>query len=162
MDNIINNFILSEEIADYDKTNKPQQLSVYELLPVAISWNYQGKKYAIQNGNKLTAKLLNDKKHIAIIETSKNKKLNEAYIVDGHNIQKYNIRKLVNKTNLEIKAPYSAGENDYIKLDKNSLFFYDVYYVGPELYFYVIIQNEDYRFSFALETGEIGKLIISK
>jgi hypothetical protein len=107
MENIINDFIYIEEIENYDKENNPLKLSVYELLPVGIKWNYNGKEYKIQNGNRITAKLLNDKKHIAIIEISNNKsgKLNEAFIVDGNNIQEYNIRELLGKNNLEIKSP---------------------------------------------------------
>jgi hypothetical protein len=160
MKNIINDFTYIEEIENYDKGNNPLKLSAYELLPVGIKWNYNGQEYKIQNGNRITAKLLNDKKHIAIIE--ENEKLNEAYIVDGNNIREYNIRELLDEKNLEIKSPYIIGENNYTKLNKDILIFYDVFYVRQELYFYVNIENEDYRFSFDFETGKIGKLIISK
>jgi hypothetical protein len=158
----ISNFTLIEKIENYDKAGNPLNLSVYELLPIGIKWNYNGRAYEIQNGNKLTAKLLNDRKHIAIIEVSDNKNLNEAYIVDGTNVQKYNIRKLLDENDLEIRSPHIIGENNRIKLNKCTLIFYDVYYVDRELYFYVIIENADYRFSFDLETGKIGELTISK
>jgi hypothetical protein len=159
---MIRNFTLIEEIEHYDKAGNPLHLSVRELLPVGVKWNCNGREYEIQNGNKLTAKVLNDRKYIAIIECSDNKKLNEAYIVDGTNIQKYNIRKLLDENDLEIRPPHITGENNRIKLNKDTLIFYDVYYEGRELYFYVIIGNEDYRFSFDLETGGIGELAASK
>jgi hypothetical protein len=66
------------------------------------------------------------------------------------------------ENDLEIRSPHITGDNNRIKLNKDTLIFYDVYYEGRELYFYVIIENKDYRFSFDLETGKIGKLIISK
>jgi hypothetical protein len=127
-----------------------------------VKWNYNGQAHEIQNGNRLTVKLLNDRKHIAIIEVSDNRNLNEAYIVDGTSVQKYNLRKLLNETNLEIRSPHIIGDNHRIKLNKDTLIFYDVYYINQELYFYAVVENEDYRFSFDLETGKIGKLTISK
>jgi hypothetical protein len=128
-------------------------------LPIGIKWNYNGQEYRIQNGNKIIAKLLKDNKHIAVIE--ENKKINEAYIINGYNIQEYNIRKLLDKKDLTITSPYIT-ENNIIKLNKETLAFYNVYYEGMELYFFVFIENEYYRFSFDLETGEIGELIISR
>jgi hypothetical protein len=158
MDNIIENLTFINEIENYDRENNPLHLSVYELLPVGIKWNYNGQEYKIQNGNKINAKLLKDDKHIAIIE--ENKKMNEAYIINGNNIQKYNIRKLLNKKDLTINSPYIMGNN--IKLNKETLTFYDVYYEELELYFFAFIRNEYYRFSFDVETGGIGKLITSR
>ncbi|MDR1451686.1 MAG: hypothetical protein LBI57_05075 [Helicobacteraceae bacterium] len=128
-------------------------------MPIGIKWNYNGQEYRIQNGNKIIAKLLKDNKHIAVIE--ENKKINEAYIINGYNIQEYNIRKLLDKKDLTITSPYIT-ENNIIKLNKETLAFYNVYYEGMELYFFVFIENEYYRFSFDLETGEIGELIISR
>jgi hypothetical protein len=206
---MINDFTLIEEIENYDRAANPLKLSVYELLPIGVKWNYKGREYEIQNGHRLTAKLLNDRKHIAIIEVHdnkpprskttgigdvggllreeglgvgsipvagkwkrsklrgiepvlRNKNSNEAYIVDGTNNQKYNIGKLLNGNNLESKSPHIIGENNRIKLNMDTLIFDDVYYINQELYFYAVVGNEDYRFSFDLETGKMGELTISR
>jgi hypothetical protein len=156
------NFTFIDEIENYDKVNNPLRLSVYKLLPIGIKWDYGGKEYKMQNGNKIIATVLKDNKHIAVIEVPKNEILNNAYIIDGKNIQKYNIRNLLNNSGLIIKSPYIFGENNDIKLDKNSVIFDYVHYECNELYFFISIGNEDYRFSFDMETGNIGKLIVSR
>ncbi|MDR0434128.1 MAG: hypothetical protein LBH21_03575 [Gracilibacteraceae bacterium] len=38
---VINNFALIEEIDNYDKANNPLNLSVYELLPIGVKWDYR-------------------------------------------------------------------------------------------------------------------------
>jgi hypothetical protein len=161
MESLITNFEFIEKTEGYDKINNPLRLSVYELLPAGIKWHYNGKEYKIKKETGLVAILLNDEKHIAVVEETLNGELNEAYIVTGNNIQKYNIRRLLNESDLTIKSPYAAEENNTVK-DKNTIIFDAVYYEGQELYFFIFIKNEYYRFSFNLENGKIGKLIVSR
>jgi hypothetical protein len=158
----ITDFTFIDEMENYDKINNPLKLSVYALLPIGIKWKYCEKEYKIKNGNKIIAKLLKDNKHIAVIEIPKNRTLNDAYIISGNNTQEYNIRNILNKTELTITSPYITGENNHIKLNKNAAIFNDVYYAYNELYFFIFIENEYYKFTFDLKTGNIGKLIVSQ
>lgn len=98
---------------------------------------------------KITAILLKGEEEIGIVEAPFNFKENKAYIINGDKSIKWNILKL-------IKNKY---ENLFIN---NNIFVSDLYYITNTLYFSIIINNEDYRFSFDPMNGDIGNLIVSR
>jgi hypothetical protein len=152
--NTITDFVIIEEYKKYDKANNPLHLSVHDLMPIGIEWNYNGKKYNIQNGSKIMPLLLKGNNCIAIIEEPYNSYKNKAYIIEGNNVIRYNIKDLLFQ-NRSLLSKY----NIYNKID---FVVSDVYYINDELYFFVIINELDYRFSFDINYGKYGGLIFSK
>jgi hypothetical protein len=138
MENQIMEFSYIEALEDYDKINNPLKLPAYELLPVGIKWKYNGQEYIINNGTKITALLLTDNQNIVVIEEPDDEKLNKAYIVNGKNEIKYDIKKI-------------------IRQDKEII--NDVKYVNNELYYFGKNNGIKYKFTIDLEKGGINKLI---
>jgi hypothetical protein len=152
--NTITDFVIIEEHKKYDKVNNPLRLSVYDLMPTGVEWNCNGKKYKIRNGNKITPLLLKDNKHIAIVEESYNIHKNKAYIIDGNNEIKYNIKDLLFQNKSLLSKYYIYNIADFVV--------FSAYYINEELYFFVNIRGLDYRFSFDVNHGKYGELIISR
>jgi hypothetical protein len=151
MENEIINFTIIETFEKYDKHKNPLNLSVYDLLPCGVKWNYKGKEYSIKNGNKIEALLLKNNKCISIIEEPYNKMKNKAYIINGNSEIKFNIG-------------YLLLENKKLTLEYNikDLYVCEAYYIGNELYYFININGYDYRFLFDVENGKIGELIFSR
>jgi hypothetical protein len=95
MENKIINFKIIEAFEKYDEHKNPLNLSVYDLLPVGVKWNYNGKEYQINNGNKMETLLLKNNQSISIIEEPYNKIKNRAYIINGNNEIQYNVNNLL-------------------------------------------------------------------
>jgi hypothetical protein len=140
-DKNILNFKIIESFEKYDNHKNPLNLSVYDLLPVGVKWNCNGKEYQINNGNKMDALLLKNNQSISIIEEPYNKIKNRAYIINGNNEIQYNINNLLFEYNFK------------------DLYIWETRYIKNELYYFININGFDYRFSFDLETGKIGELI---
>jgi hypothetical protein len=146
---IIEKFELKNSLGNYDKINNPDRLNVLELSPNTVSWYCNGLYHEIKNNNKLLALLLTDKKQIAVIEDLTTKQNNAAYIVDGDSRKTW-----------DVLSVFRAKNNDFVM--NKYIFFNDSYYVNDELYFFIIINNTYFRFSFNPYNGEIGKLIESR
>ena len=142
MENEKTNFTIIKAFEKYDKHKNQLKLSVYDLLPIGIKWNYNGKEYTINNGNKIEALLLKDNKNISIIEEPYSIIKNKAYIIDGNSKTKYNIKGLL----LENK-------NFISEYKVNKLYIYEAHYIDNELYYFININEFDYRFIFNIEDG---------
>ena len=162
MEIIITNFELIYKYGNYDRKNNLSGLTVEELMPIGIKWKYNGQEYKINNGKKLSAILLENNKNIAIVEEPYNNQLNKAYIINGNNTEKYNVKNLLNKIDLKTRSPYILGGNNFVRINKYGLLFDYPCYEGNELYFHISANNNEYRFLFDLETGKIGELIYSR
>jgi hypothetical protein len=147
MENKIINFKIIETFEKYDKHKNPLNLSVYDLLPVGVKWNCNGKEYQINNGNKIEALLLKNNQSISIIEEPYNKIKNKAYIINGNNEIQYNVNNLLLE-NKKLTREYNFKD----------LYVWETHYVDNEFYCFININGFDYRFSFDSETGEIGEL----
>ena len=55
MENEITNFTIIEAFEKYDKHKNQLKLSVYDLLPIGIKWNYNGKEYTNKNPRRRAA-----------------------------------------------------------------------------------------------------------
>ena len=138
---LIYNFLSHSE----ENLNKNGTSSVFNALPYKITWEYNGIMHFLENKNKLLPLLLNDKKHIAVIEAPYNNVFNKALIIDGNGNVIWCITTLLKE-----------------QIKDSNIIFYDVYYIKDILYFFVAISNNDYRFQFNPISGEMGKLIESK
>jgi hypothetical protein len=56
-----------EAFEKYETTENHLNLSVYDLLPIGVKWNYDGQEYEIINGSKIGALLLKNGKNILMI-----------------------------------------------------------------------------------------------
>jgi hypothetical protein len=127
-----------------------KNITISELTSKTVSWYYGGQYHEIKNDNELLALLLNNKNHIAIIENLYgNISENKACIVNGNNEKIWDIASLFHLTHKNF-------------IESRNVIFYDIYYIGENLYFFVNIHNTDWRFSFNPDSGEIGKLIESR
>jgi hypothetical protein len=129
---------------------RKKNITISELSSKTVSWYYGGECHEIKNDNELLALLLNNKNYIAIIENlygdiSENK----ACIVNGNNEKIWDI-------SLKLKFSHKKF------IENRNVIFYDIYYIGETLYFFVNIHNTDWRFSFNPDNGEIGDLIESR
>lgn len=145
----ISKFKLIDSLGSYDKSKNINRLSIYDLLSEGVSWTYNGKNYQLLNEKKITAILLKGEQEIGIVEAPFNFKENKAYIINGDKSIKWNILKLIK----------NKFENSFIN---NNIAVSDLYYIENTLYFSIIINNEDYRFSFDPMNGDIGNLIVSR
>jgi len=141
MDSIYN-FKLLTNLDGYDAIMNPKGLSVYELLPYGVEWECNGVAYRIKNENKIIPLLLKSNDKIALIKSPFDKKENQALIITSFNEVNWNVSAMIREKN------------------KNAIFT-DVYYVFDELFFFVNINNCDYRFSFDTKNGRAGDLIVS-
>ena len=149
----IENILIIESFEKYDKQKNPLKLSVYDLLPCGVKWKYNGNEYLINNENKIEVLLLKNNENISIIEEPYNKIKNKAYIVNGENEVKYNIKDLL-------------LENKEFMLEYNgiNIFIYEAHYIENELFYFLNINGFDYRILFDLKSGELNykKLIFSR
>jgi len=145
MNKEIIDFTIIEAFEKYDKHKNPLKLSVYDLLPSGIKWNYNGNEYLVNNGNKMSVLLLKNKKNISIIEEPYNKQKNKAYIVNGSNEIAYDIKNMLLENKLFI--------SDY---NVNEYYIYEAYYIENELYYFMNINGFDYRILFDLGIGNFN------
>ncbi|MGY2969150.1 hypothetical protein ACVWVR_002155 [Ewingella americana] len=138
----IRNFKVIDDLVGYDRKLNPQRLSVFDLLPIGLSWECDGKKHEFKHDDKIIALLLNDNDLIALIKAPFNKYKNQAYIINSDGSVKWDVRSLLKEYN-------------------NEVIFSDVYYIGQELYFFVNVNNSDFRFLFDVASGTVGKLLQS-
>ena len=139
--------MISSTDANYDRSSNPDRLNVFELSPLGISWHYNGQDYKIINERRISAILLKNKIEIALVEAPFDKSYNnKAYIVNACGEIVWNIKE-------SFLAKY---RNIY---DVN---FYYPFYQSTDLYYYVIINNLDFRFFVSTTTREIGELIESR
>lgn len=141
----IQKFKLDKSLDD----NGEEQLSIIETLPKAISWLYNDEFYKIENDSKIIAVLLNDEKHIAIIESPFNKKLNKAYVVNGMG------EIVMDISNLFMKKYSSAHHN-------KPIIFTDIYYINSILNFFLVSNNIDFRLKIDIKTKQILDLTESR
>ena len=151
MEKQISNFEKIEQFENYNKNTNHLHLSVYDLLPIGVKWNYNGKKYIIKNGNKIEALLLNNNVSIAIIEEPYNIIKNKAYIINGNNEIEYDLKELLRE-----------NKNLITEYDIKDFFIYEIHYIDSELYCFINIDEFDYRFSLNVLNGKIGKLIFMR
>jgi len=143
---VIEKFELKDSLGKCDRICNPNQLNILELSPNTVSWYYNSLYHEVKNDNKLLALLLTDKEQIAIIEDLTSKKDNVAYIVNGDNKKIWDISFIFREKNKNF----------------GTVFFNDSYYIKNELYYFVIINSTDFRFSFNPNNGSMGKLIESR
>lgn len=134
------NFEIMSNRVSYDDNKKNQKLSVFDLMPIGVSWNYNGREYSIIDDNKIIPLILSDNDLIAVIESPFDKEKNQAYIINPNGSVRWDLKKIVGR--------YTGG-----------IVFFDVYYIGGELYFFVNINNSDYRFLFDVTSGVAGSLL---
>lgn len=125
------------------KKNNPQRLSVFDLLSRGVTWSYLNKQYEIKDGNGVVSLLLTGCNEIALIKAPFDKDANRAWIISADSTVKWDVSSI-------IKKAYSDAV------------FYDVYYIGGELFFFIHINNDDFRFSFDAISGDIGVLLQSR
>lgn len=140
--NIINNFKLLDNLDGYDKLSNPMGLNTFQLLPHGVTWLYDGKKNVREHANKIIALPLYNNEGIALIQSPFDKLDNQAFIIKPNNEIKWNISEMIRKKH-------------------RGVIFSDVYYITNTLFFFVNIDNLDYRFTFDPETGMFGDLIPS-
>ncbi|MGG7523010.1 hypothetical protein ACQ3G4_16715 [bacterium BS0013] len=138
----VNDFKLLNNLDWYDAILNPKGLSIYELLPYGVEWECNGIAYKLENENKIIPRLLKSNDQIALIKSPFDKKENQALIITSFNEVKWNVSTMIREKN------------------KNAIFT-DVCYVFDELFFFVNINNCDYRFSFDPKNGRAGDLIVS-
>ncbi|MCK8669443.1 hypothetical protein M1M11_31660 [Pseudomonas azerbaijanoccidens] len=138
----VTDFTVVDGLGNYDREANPQGLSVWELLPKEVSWSFLGRSYKIESPDKLIPQLLIDGIGIAVVVSPFNAEKNKALVV---------------KPDGEVMWDVSARAS---ALTKGGVFS-DVYYVSGRLCFFVNINNQDFRFSFDVVSGEIGRLILS-
>jgi hypothetical protein len=138
----IQEFKLIDRLDGYDKLKNPAALAIFELLPVGISWIYDGSEYHRWCEQKLLGVLTNNQNNIALIEAPFNKQANQAYILNPDGSIKWNV-------------------GDILRKESGLLIFSDVYYIGDDLYYFAHLTGRDLRFSFDTTTGIPGKMFNS-
>jgi hypothetical protein len=134
---------------NYNRTENPDKLNVFELSPLGVSWYYDGQYYEIINDNRVYALLLEEETDIAVVEAPFDRVTNDAYIVDSKGKIIWNVKDLFH-------TKYKDTINGhYILFDYPT-------FESSNLYFYVTINNIEYRFSFNKLNGNIGRLIESR
>ena len=140
---MIDNFRVTDNLVGYDKKSNPQRLSVFDLLSRGVTWSYLNKQYEIKDDNGVIPLLLTNCNEIALIKAPFDKSTNRAWIISADSTLKWDISSIINKY-------YSDA------------IFYDVYHIDDELYFYIHVNNDDFRFSFDVTSGDIGVLLQSR
>lgn len=117
-------------------------------MPNTVIWSYNSKNYQISNPHKIIALLLEQANKIAVIENMHSQTENKAYILSANGTVLWDLKKLLRD---------QLHHSDY-----GYYFFCDISYIDNELYFFINIHSDDFRFSFNLKTGAIGRLIYTK
>lgn len=138
-----------KEFSNSNKINSDDQMSIIDILPNTISWSYKGKIYKIENEDKVIAVLLENNNQIAVIEAPSNKTHNKAYIVDNTGQVIMNIYEIFLRKN---NSKYCG----------KFIIFTDVYYIKDELYFFLVLNNTDFRLRIDTINLQIGDLIESR
>lgn len=145
----IKDFILVNSSKHKNELSSEEDLTIQEQLPDSALWTYNEEHYSLQNNQKLITHLLKNQTHIAVVEAPFDIKHNKAYIINGEKKIIWNISALFDEK-------YKAF------LYNKRAYFSDVCFIKNELYFFVVIDNLDFRFYFDRVTGAIGKLIESR
>lgn len=125
--------------------------NILDNIPYAVSWSCNGNHYKIENENKIISLVLKDLEHIAVIESPYTISENKAYIINAEKEIIWNISSLFDKEIWLNKWDNMAP-----------IIFIDTYYIKEKLYFFININNTDFRFEFDIPSGKIGKLIESR
>lgn len=125
-----------------------ESTSVGERLPIGISWISKGRVYnRINENGGLCAVLLDCYNAIGVVENPYAGGFNSAYVLDGTNQTVWNVSEL-------FITAYGNKYHDGVRIH-----FADVRIEKEMLCFFVNISNCDFRFSFNIRTGELGRLI---
>ncbi|MBP2168743.1 hypothetical protein J2125_001935 [Erwinia toletana] len=123
----------------YDRVKNPLGLSVFELLPDGLLWEYNSKKYEKKNSDKIISVLTKDGGTIAMVEAPFDRERNRALIINPDKSVKWDVTALLK----------NAIDYDI---------FSDVYYIDDLLFFFYNKNGRDFRFSFDITTGNVGKI----
>jgi hypothetical protein len=134
---------------EYSSLNESNHYNIFQLSPLGYSWTYNEIEYHRENVEKIFSVLSGNEKFIAFVESPFSIKGNMAYIVNGINEVVWNVSNLFFE-----KYKHIIMNKKYI--------FSDVRLEKDILYFFINIDNNDFRFSFDIENGEIGRLIESR
>jgi hypothetical protein len=138
----VQNFSVLDSLGTYGRENNPNGLTVQELLPRGVSWLSGGVRHKVEHADGLIATKLRASDGIALVLSPFNKALNDAMILNPDGTVIWNVRN------------FAWGVAPGCILT-------DVYYVLNELCFFIYTSGHDYRFSFDVATGGVGKIIIS-
>lgn len=138
----LQNFRNIELDPSYDKVQNPKRLTVRELLPIGVSWEYNGQKYEVLKPWGVLAVPSNDFLSIAIVEGPfETGPKNHAYIMNASGSVRF-----------EINKPRELSTSS----------FSDVYYVSGELFFFLSGSPGDFRLSINEIDGTISKITPSR
>jgi hypothetical protein len=121
--------------------------NIYLSTPIGYYWLFNGKKYSIINEDRVIMLLFDDK--LAVIESPFKKSNNKAYLI-----------------NLDNEILFDISDVFYLEyrtmLLNKTYIFTDILTMDNKLFFYVNINNTDFRFFVDIRNKKIGKLIESK
>ena len=121
--------------------------NIYLSTPIGYYWLFNCKKYSIINEDRVIMLLFDDK--LAVIESPFKKSNNKAYLI-----------------NLDNEILFDISDVFYLEyrtmLLNKTYIFTDILTIDNKLFFYVNINNTDFRFFVDIRNKKIGKLIESK
>ncbi|GIM57488.1 hypothetical protein CAPN006_18800 [Capnocytophaga canimorsus] len=121
--------------------------NIYHSTPIGYYWLFNGKKYSIINEDRVIMLSFDNK--LAVIESPFKKSNNKAYLI-----------------NLDNEILFDISDVFYLEyrtmLLNKTYIFTDILVVDDKLFFYVNINNTDFRFLVDIRNKKIGKLIESK
>lgn len=138
----VQDFSVLDSLGTYGRENNPNGLTVQELLPRGVSWLSGGVCHKVERADGLIATKLRASDGIALVLSPFNKALNDAMILNPDGTVIWNVRNIA----------WGVAPGCILT---------DVYYVLNELCFFIYTSGHDYRFSFDVATGGVGKIIIS-
>lgn len=138
----ISDFVLIDDLGDYDRRENPLHLSVMQLLADGVSWVYMSEKHEFTSPHKIIATLLPDASAIALVVAPFDRSENKALVLSADGSVRWDVGQLI-------------GEAAMTGI------FADVYEVSGQLCFFVNIQNQDFRCSFDVASGSVGALVQS-
>lgn len=121
--------------------------NIYHLTPIGYYWLFNGKKYSIINEDRVIMLSFDNK--LAVIESPFKKSNNKAYLIN-----------LENEILFDISGVFYL-EYRTMLLNKTYIFT-DILAMDNKLFFYVNINNTDFRFLVDIRNKKIGKLTESK
>jgi hypothetical protein len=138
----VQDFSVLDSLGNYDREDNPNGLTVQELLPRGISWLSGGMRHKVEHADGLIATKLSAANGIALVLSPFNKALNDAMILNPDGTVMWDVRNVA----------WGVAPGCILT---------DVYYVLDELCFFIYFSGQNYRFSFDVVTGGVGKIIIS-
>jgi hypothetical protein len=120
----VNQFKVIDRYPGYDKLSNIKKLSISDLLPLEVNWNFDGAAKLIKHSCGIDGLALKDLSGIALIEAPYDLSRNRAYIVNADGSMRVQISKLT-----------KFGEAT----------FYDVIYIKNKLTFLAVVANRDFR-----------------